>query len=101
MTHPRHDIAPRQSPVDYLCLLEREREEARAMLDELQARAFAAHLQVLEAEFAPEPPRLPTWVVVLALAPLVALALGLAHAGRPLAALAAVLAAVAIALALR
>lgn len=38
------DFAPRQSPADYLCLLELERAEARALLDEAQARAFDEHL---------------------------------------------------------
>lgn len=101
MTHPRRDIdfAPRHR--DYFELLEREREEARALFDELQARAFDSHIRALEAEFAPEPPRPPAWAVGAAVGPLIALALALAHAGRPLAALAAVLAAVATALVLR
>ena len=49
--HARRDLdfAPRQSPADYLCLLELERAEARALLDEAQARAYDEQIR---AQFA-------------------------------------------------
>lgn len=76
---------------DYFELLERERDEARAILDEAQARALDEHIRAQaradSAALLP-PPAPPTWLI---LAPVILLtfiyAAEFARAGAPVAAL--------------